>query len=87
MEGWQIENISLDMGPRKKSREPKLLPHRFLDQYEYSLYVDGNMQVNNKVDDILLNELTESPFAMFPFTATKSAHRIDGNPTTIQNPT
>jgi len=45
---WQIRVLDpyfpKDM-PRS-SRLPKICPHRFLEQYEYSLYIDGNMLLN-----------------------------------------
>lgn len=43
----------------RSSRLPKICPHRFLGQYEHSLYVDGNMLLN-VVPDIpaLLNGKT-----------------------------
>lgn len=42
---WQI--IQLESGgldPHRESRRPKILPHRYLANYEYSLYIDSSLQ-------------------------------------------
>lgn len=46
---WQIRQISIDIKNQIiLSRLPKLLPHRFLSEYEYSVYIDANVLIREK---------------------------------------
>ena len=48
---WQIQPLNqFDLDSNKLSRLPKILAHKFLSEYKYSLYIDGNI-------DIISNEL------------------------------
>ncbi len=50
----------------RESRRPKLLPHRFLPDFEYSLYIDNT--VNFKVDPLtILNHYINSDFSLICF--------------------
>jgi len=43
---WQVRVFDAEgHGAREASRLPKILPHRFLAEYEYSLYHDANMRL------------------------------------------
>jgi len=43
-QGWDIRLIEKrNLDPLSASRMPKLLPHRFLQDYDFSLYLDANM--------------------------------------------
>lgn len=46
---WQIRQIA-DSGLDviAQSRFPKLMPHKVLEDYDYSLYIDGNVQIKDK---------------------------------------
>ncbi len=46
---WQIRQIA-DSGLDviAQSRFPKLMPHKDLEDYDYSLYIDGNVQIKDK---------------------------------------
>jgi hypothetical protein len=51
---WKIvpfENSGLDN--TRYSRLPKILPHRYLADYEYSVYIDGNAQLLQNPDGLL----------------------------------
>jgi len=44
--GWKVVVIQLNgESPASANRRYKILPHKYLDKYEYSLYVDGNIQI------------------------------------------
>lgn len=46
---WQIRPIPFsDKNLVKVSRYPKILPHIVLPEYEYSIYIDANIQIVNK---------------------------------------
>ena len=45
---WQIVEIPYDnCDNRILSRFPKLMPHKVLSQYDYSLWMDGNVSIND----------------------------------------
>lgn len=50
---WQIREMEPYMpdDPVRSARLVKICPHRFLPEYEFSLWVDGNMRIN-RVPDI-----------------------------------
>lgn len=52
---WKIKNISQKIkDPRRLSRFPKMNPHLVLPEYEYSVWVDGNISIisSNVYDEI-----------------------------------
>jgi hypothetical protein len=52
---WQVRLLDAQgFPPREASRLPKILPHRYLAEYEYSLYHDGNMRL--VADPVALGE-------------------------------
>lgn len=42
---WEVRRIEDNMSLVELSRYPKLLPHVFLQDYDYSVYVDANIQI------------------------------------------
>jgi hypothetical protein len=52
-DAWEVRTPELnDLSPSSKNRAVKILPHRFLANYETSLYVDGNMQILGDVSHL-----------------------------------
>lgn len=56
-EGWQVRPLpplpeleSVKDDPVRAARLVKILPHRFLQEYEYSLYIDGNRVLADSAD-------------------------------------
>ena len=44
--GWQVEKVQLNgETPAQANRRYKILPHKYLSNYECSLYVDGNIEI------------------------------------------
>jgi len=58
---WNVKNIaSFQASGRVLSRYPKCLPTRFLSEYEYSLYIDGTIQIaSEKLYDRFLQLVDE----------------------------
>lgn len=53
--GWKIIHINLDEhSPAYLNRKYKILPHKYLSSYDYSLYIDGNIVL--KQDPTILFE-------------------------------
>ncbi len=66
--GWIIVPLEWDpearLGMTRSSRLAKILPHRFLEQYDRSLYVDANLEINGSLS-ALFSRLDDAPIAFF----------------------
>jgi len=69
---WQIrqEKASSD-DPVRSAKLFKILPHRFLGEYEYSVWVDGNILVRGEVNKLIHKYLTDANIAFFDHAKTK----------------
>lgn len=58
---WSIREIPFDTSDnRTLSRFPKLLPHRVLADYDYSLWIDGNVSINSdNIYQIIKNKIAD----------------------------
>lgn len=66
---WEICFADPDSSPVDSNRKIKLLPHRFLPPHEYSLYVDGNVEVIGDVATLMRHyaSLTKIAAPIHPF--------------------
>ena len=54
---WQIQLIGkTDLDNTRMQRMYKILPHRFLPEYEYSIYIDGNVRIIGSFRDFVKSE-------------------------------
>tara|TARA_Y100001937_G_scaffold99065_1_gene135293 strand:- start:841 stop:1506 length:666 start_codon:yes stop_codon:yes gene_type:complete len=49
----------------RNAKKFKVLPHRYLKDYEYSIFIDGNMYVVGNVDELVEKYLGDSNIAFF----------------------
>ncbi len=58
---WQIREIPFETNDNTRlSRYPKLLPHKVLQEYEYSIYMDANIQIiGQEFYDIINKKIEE----------------------------
>ena len=56
-----------DIGPERLSRKPKLLPHRFLSNYEWSLYIDNNIELKAPPEKIAEQYLSATDVSFVSF--------------------
>jgi len=50
---WQLRKLDAgDLDVQAASRLPKILPHRFLADYEFSLYLDANMRLRGRLENL-----------------------------------
>ena len=48
---WQIKQIgNSNLDPVRKAKKYKILPHRYLSAYDYSLYIDANFIIIGDID-------------------------------------
>lgn len=63
---WKIIHVRNDMlDPAKKAREIKLLPHKYLKDYKYSIWVDANISIMGNVKGLVIKYLTVFPVAVY----------------------
>lgn len=62
---WEIRFIKeCDLPPNMMNRKYKILPHLFLKEYEWSLYVDANIAIIGNPMDLALKYLTKYDFVV-----------------------
>ena len=60
---WSVRRIELNgLESVRGSRKPKILPHKFLDHGDASLYVDANIKINRNPADYFLPLLERGSF-------------------------
>jgi len=70
-EGWdwkcfsEENSIPLYTDNTRNAKKFKVLPHRYLQNYEYSIFIDGNMYVVGNVDELIEKYLSDSNIAFF----------------------
>ena len=69
--GWdwkcfsEENSIPLYTDNTRNAKKFKVLPHRYLQDYEYSIFIDGNMYVVGNVDELIEKYLSDSNIAFF----------------------
>jgi len=70
-EGWdwkcfnETNSLSLYSDNNRNAKRFKVLPHRYLQDYEYSIFIDGNMSVVGNVNELVEKYLSDSNVAFF----------------------
>lgn len=61
---WQIKKVTPLYGDStRNARKYKLLPHRFLSQYDVSIWMDGNFLIRDDLNELLDRYLSDKNFA------------------------
>lgn len=64
--GWQVRALSAnDLDPVRRSRLPKILAHRFLGDYDISIWVDANVRVVGDLASFCEIALADADIAFF----------------------
>ena len=69
--GWdwkcfsEDNSLSLYEDNNRNAKRFKILPHRYLKDYEYSIFIDGNMKVIGNVNELVDKYLSDSNVAFF----------------------
>jgi len=69
--GWDWKSFSeensipLYEDNNRNAKKFKVLPHRYLQDYEYSVFIDGNMSVVGNLDELIDKYLKDSNVAFF----------------------
>ena len=63
---WKIVNVKTFYNDNtRNAKQFKVLPHRHLSDYDYSIFIDGNMTIRNNPDELIDNYLSTSNIAFF----------------------
>jgi len=58
-------SMSLYEDNNRNAKRFKILPHRYLQEYEYSIFIDGNMSIRGNLDELIDKYLSDSNVAFF----------------------
>lgn len=53
VQGWVMRVVDLSDNPVKQQREIKLLPHKYLPEYDQTIYMDGNIELTRDPSPLL----------------------------------
>lgn len=62
---WEVIVLDLDYGPMLSNRYVKTHPHEFFPDYEFSVYVDGNIQIREPIMTKTKELLSTQNFAVY----------------------
>jgi len=63
---WDMRKVvSVNDDPVRAAKIYKILPHKFLPEYEESIWVDGNMLVRGDADAVFKRSFAHAPMAVF----------------------
>jgi len=63
---WDVRVVDEGFSPSMSNRRMKLLPHQYLSEYKYSVYVDGNIHVVDDIGELVEDYLTDHSFVVPP---------------------
>ena len=62
---WNIKKVpAIYEDPTRNARKYKVLPHRWFSDYEYSLWVDGNIIIRNDINKLITEYLSKVNLAV-----------------------
>lgn len=63
---WQVRKVKAIFGdPVRSAKIYKILPHKFLSEYEYSIWIDGNFLVRGDVNKLIKRYSPKANLAIF----------------------
>jgi len=63
---WKVIQVKPEFDDNtKNNRKFKLLPHKYLSDYDYSIYMDGNFLVRRNITDFINHHLSQHKMVIF----------------------
>ena len=72
---WQIRKVEIEKSARRTARKYKILPHKFLFDYQISVWIDGNMIVSGDVPEAVGQYLQNKHMAVYDHNFTQGDAR------------
>ena len=61
---WDVVLTPKIYGGARDSKKPKILPHRYLQKYDISVWVDGDVKITSNIDELVDRYLIDSDYAV-----------------------
>lgn len=63
---WEFRPLAeMDESPVRRAKHPKILPHLYFPEYNWSLWVDANIRIRLPIEEFLVEHLSAGPFTAF----------------------
>lgn len=62
---WEIRKVTPMTDPALSNRRIKILAHEYLEEYDISVYIDGNIQILERVKPLIEDYLSTADFALY----------------------
>ena len=61
---WDVRIIPKIYDGARDSKKPKILPHRYLQDYDISIWIDGDVKITSDVDILVDKHLKDKDYAV-----------------------
>ena len=62
---WKVVHTLKIYGGARDSKKPKILPHRYLKDYDISVWVDGDVKITSDINKLVDEYLSDKDYAVF----------------------
>ena len=62
---WKVVHTPKIYGGARDSKKPKILPHRYLKDYDISVWVDGDVKITSDINKLVDDYLSDKDYAVF----------------------
>ena len=62
---WKVVLTPKIYGGARDSKKPKILPHRYLKDYDISVWVDGDVKITSDINSLIDEYLSDKDYAVF----------------------
>ena len=62
---WKVKLVPKMYDGVRDSKKPKILPHRYLSEYDISIWIDGDVKITSNIDNLIENHLKNANHAAF----------------------
>ena len=62
---WKVVHTPKIYGGLRDSKKPKILPHRYLKDYDISVWVDGDVKITSDINKLVDDYLSDKDYFCF----------------------
>jgi hypothetical protein len=63
---WEFRTLSSIDNPSLANRRIKILPHKYIPDYQISVYIDGNILIRGEITPLIKKYLSSADMAVYP---------------------